>query len=246
MASMYSYDASTGKAVANDDWLITPELDGSAQKVSFFAKSYSAEYSESFQVLASSTDTKSESFTKIKEVTGVPGGWTKYEYTVPAGTKYFAIRCVSEDAFLFMVDEVSFIPAGGADIELKGYNVYRDGSRITDTPVPALSFVDKGYSADDHIYHVSAVYDRGESVPAKVEYKGMSGVETIAGADIRVYGAKGEIVIEGGEGLPAAIMLADGKIIRNATLSGRGARYAAAPGLYLVRIGRRTVKVIVH
>lgn len=246
MASMYSYDASTGKAVANDDWLITPELDGSAQKVSFFAKSYSAEYSESFQVLASSTDTKSESFTKIKEVTGVPGGWTKYEYTVPAGTKYFAIRCVSEDAFLFMVDEVSFIPAGGADIELKGYNVYRDGSRITDTPVPALSFVDKGYSADDHIYHVSAVYDRGESVPAKVEYKGMSGVETIAGADIRVYGAKGKIVIEGGEGLPAAIMLADGKIIRNATLSGRGARYAAAPGLYLVRIGRRTVKVIVH
>lgn len=246
MASMYGYDSSTGRAVANDDWLITPELDGSAQNVSFYAKSYSAEYSETFQVLYSTTDTKSESFTKIKEVANVPGDWTKYEYEIPEGAKYFAIRCVSMDAFLFMVDEVSYISAAGVDLELKGYNVYRDGARITDSPMSSLSFTDKGSSTNDHIYHVSAVYDRGESAPARVEYIGSNGVETITGADFRVYSDCGDIVIENAEGLQTVIMLADGKIIRNTVQHGPIGRYAVTPGLYLVGIGSHTVKVMVN
>ena len=245
MASMYSYDGSTGKAVANDDWLITPELDGSAQKISFYAKSYSAQYLETFQVLYSTTDTKPESFTMIKEVKDVPGTWTPYEYTVPAGAKYFAIRCVSEDAFFFMVDDISYIPLGGAGLELKGYNVYRDGVRITDSPVTSLSFVDKGSATADHIYHVSAVYDRGESVPAEVKYTFDSGVDTVDDTAWRVRTASGVIVIEGAEGLPVAIMLPDGKTVRTSAAVSGHERFAVSPGLYIVRVGREVRKVIV-
>lgn len=245
MASMYSYDGSTGNAVANDDWLITPELDGSSQKISFYAKSYSTDYLETFQVLYSTTDTKPESFNMIKEVRNVPGTWTLYEYTVPSGAKYFAIRCVSDDAFFFMVDDISYIPLGGVRLELKGYNVYRDGVRVTDSPVAELAYVDRGVSATDHIYHVSAVYDRGESVPAKADYKRGSSVDVIGVDSFSVSVAPGTIVIEGVENLPVSVILPDGKTIWATTASSSVVRVGTAPGLYLVRVGRTVRKVIV-
>lgn len=245
MASMYSYDASTGKSVANDDWLVTPELDGAAQKISFYAKSYSAQYPETFQVLYSTSDTRSESFQKLDEVKNVPGNWTLYEYNLPAGAKYFAIRCVSDDAFLFMVDDVTFLPLGGAALDLKGYNVYRDGERINESPVAELTYVDRGVSATDHIYHVSAVYDRGESVPVKADYKGGSSVDVIGADSFSVRVAPGAIVIEGVENLPVSVILPDGKTIWTTTASSSVVRVGTTPGLYLVRVGRTVRKVIV-
>ena len=48
LAQMYLYDASQC-----DDWLISPELTGEAQTLSFFARSYDAKYTEAFEVMVS-------------------------------------------------------------------------------------------------------------------------------------------------------------------------------------------------
>ena len=35
--------------------------------------------------------------------------WTRYEFAIPADTKYFAIHCQSTDIFVTMVDELSLL-----------------------------------------------------------------------------------------------------------------------------------------
>lgn len=245
LASMYGFDPDSDGAIANDDWLITPELTGAAQTVSFYAKSYSGSYPESFQVLTSSTGTDAESFTLLKEVKNVPGNWTAYQFEVTEGTKYFAIRCISYDCFLFMVDDVTFTSAKGGSIELAGYNIYRDGTRLNDKPVADLTFTDTKVAEGDHRYHVSAVYDRGESAPAALDFHVASGMESLSDARIAISASHGSITVEGAEGLGVAIVLPDGKTVFTTNNAPATVTVAVAPGLYIVRAGTVTRKAVV-
>lgn len=150
----------------NDDWLISPLLYGGAQTVSFWARSVDPIVAghESFEFLVSSTDRVSGSFTRIDEVPEVPQEWTKYTYDIPFGTAYFAIRCVSENKFIFMVDDIEYISdeTGLPDLTFGGYNVYRDGVKLNEAPIAANSYTAAADGAD-HIYNVTAVYAAGES-----------------------------------------------------------------------------------
>ena len=94
----------------NNDWMISPRL-LTAGTFSFWAKSYTTEYGmERFKVLTSTTDNQTASFTAI--TTGsyvtVDTTWTQFTYTIPASAKYVAIQCVSNDAFIFLVDDVQY------------------------------------------------------------------------------------------------------------------------------------------
>ena len=96
---------------SNDDWLITPQL-SSAQfgEVSFWARSYTDAYNlDRFQVGISTTDTNPASFTIISTGAYIeaPIVWTQYTYDLSAysGDIYIAIHCVSNDAFILMVDD---------------------------------------------------------------------------------------------------------------------------------------------
>lgn len=94
----------------NNDWMISPRL-LSAGTFSFWAKSYTTQYGmERFRVLTSTTDNQIASFTAI--TTGnyvtVDTAWTQFTYTIPASAKYVAIQCVSNDAFIFLVDDVQY------------------------------------------------------------------------------------------------------------------------------------------
>ncbi len=126
-----------------DDWMISPELSGQAQTISFYARSYSDTYGlEKFEILASNTGTAVGDFTAVARHENVPVEWTAYEAALPEGTKYFAIRCVSVNVFSFFVDDVSFIPAvnPASKFGILGYNVDRDGVRMNDQPLNAVSF----------------------------------------------------------------------------------------------------------
>lgn len=93
-------------------WLISPELSGEAQTVSFYIKSVTMAYEERFRVLYS-TDTKSTSdFVKVATANYyTPNSlWRRFSVKLPEGAKYFAIHCISEDAFGLMVDDITYIP----------------------------------------------------------------------------------------------------------------------------------------
>ena len=131
-----------GTSAPNNDWLISPELNlGSTGTLKFWAKSYTTQYgAERFKVLTSTTTNVYTSFTtylagSASTYISAPDVWTEYTYSLPQNVKYFAIQCVSNDAFIFMVDDVlvsdSSTPPPPQFGNLSGY-VYRYG---TSTPI---------------------------------------------------------------------------------------------------------------
>jgi len=150
----------------NDDWLITPRLDGTAQTVSFYAKAATYD-SEWIQIWYSTTDTHHDSFTALNdgETIYIHEGWKQITAEVPAGTRYVAVRCVRRTVFLFIDDFTYRAYSGSTDARtLVGYNIYRDGEKINDEPVTSTNYTDYGIDlADGHTYTVTAVYAEGES-----------------------------------------------------------------------------------
>lgn len=186
----------------NDDWMISPRLSGSEQTVTFRARSLTTMYgAESFQFYYSTTDTRLSSFTRIATVNEVPAEWTEYTYTLPEGARYFAIRCISDQTFAFLVDDVTYTPAHPADgLSLTGYNVYRNGVLITEKPVTDPVYVDTAATEAENTYHVTAVYDRGESAlsaPVTVKTSGIGSILNDGELLHDVYGIDGITIKRG-------------------------------------------------
>ncbi|MEF3695295.1 MAG: choice-of-anchor J domain-containing protein, partial [Candidatus Cloacimonadota bacterium] len=102
----------------NNDWMITPTVAGGGI-VRFYAKSYTDDYGlERFKVGVSNGSTNPNEFTIISGANFIeaPLDWTMYEYplTAYAGQNIrVGIQCLSNDAFIFMVDD--FYLEGGSD-----------------------------------------------------------------------------------------------------------------------------------
>lgn len=100
--------ASTG--AQNNDWIISPDLGTHTGCVfSFWAMAFDGQYPEWMKVGYSTTTNESSAFTFIQGGSHVvvPNEWTKYTYILPADAKYVAINCISDDAFIFMLDDIS-------------------------------------------------------------------------------------------------------------------------------------------
>ena len=109
--AMVSFAATKPK---NNDWLISPKikLAVSDNVLKFYAKAGDEEYGmEEFNVLISTTDTNTTSFTKLKsEVIDYDIEYAEYSYDLSAynGKEiYVAIQCVSNDQFGFILDDFS-------------------------------------------------------------------------------------------------------------------------------------------
>lgn len=153
--------------VTEDSWLISPCLSGMPQRISFWARAFDA-YTESFKVSFSTEDMEPDSFSDVRDSkTNVTKEWKEYSFDLPAGTRYFAVRAISNDALALLLDDISFVPDYLSVFEGKflGYNIYRDGQLIATVAADdqsATSFVDRPENAQ-HSYRVSALWDCGES-----------------------------------------------------------------------------------
>lgn len=117
-------------------------------------------------VYYSTTDNHHDSFVKLNDDDhiAVSDAWTKYTFTVPEGTRYFAVRCVRRVVML-MIDNFEYAPYDGSceASTLLGYNVYRNNVKINNELVTTNSFTDTEAGHPDAVYTVTAVYDSGES-----------------------------------------------------------------------------------
>ncbi|MDP2400466.1 MAG: choice-of-anchor J domain-containing protein, partial [Actinomycetota bacterium] len=98
-------------SAVNNDWLITPQLPAGATSIKFWAKSYTAQYGlERMKVGVSTTGTNPNNFTIVSgaQYIQVPIEWTEYTYSLASYNQpvYVGIQCVSDDAFIFFVDDV--------------------------------------------------------------------------------------------------------------------------------------------
>lgn len=183
LTSVYKTDAPQQNYVDADDWIISPELPGTAQTITFYVNNLRATSygTETFQVLASATNKETTSFKQVgSDYTQATGSWKQISVDLPAGTRFFAIRRVTsgEQQFLFMVDDISYAKGQTA----AAYNVYVDNTLAgsttgTDFTLPAT---DKA----PHSYSVTAVYaDGSESLPVSLTVTGIKTIERTLQAD---------------------------------------------------------------
>jgi hypothetical protein len=201
-----------------DHWLISPELMGNEQEISFFARVITADYGyETFEVLYSTTNDDIDSFVSLQEEWFDATDWTEYTFTLPEGTKYFAIRHTAQDIFGLMLDDVTFERGASAPV---GYNIYVDGQLVGNTSDTAYEMSAAGLSSGQHTFAVTAVYDGGkESAPATAVIDITTGINEIAL-----------------DGQPVDVYTIDGRLVRRQATSLKGLK-----GLYL--IGNKKVYV---
>lgn len=203
---------------ATDHWLISPELMGNEQEISFFARVITPDYGyKTFEVLYSITDADVENFISLEEVWTDATDWTEYTFTLPEGAKFFAIRHTAQDIFGLMLDDVTYERGASAPV---GYNVYVDGELVGSTPDTSYELPATGLSNGEHTFAVTAVYEGGkESAPATAVIDLTSGIDEIAL-----------------DGQPVDVYTLDGRLVRRQATSLEGLK-----GLYL--IGNKKVYV---
>lgn len=217
-----------GHQVPNDDWMISPRLDGAAQTVSFWAKGYKGIEVEGYvtemncpelmRVLATEKEYKSADdmdmadWTVVRDTFLVSNTeWTEYTADLPASTKHFALQCCSQEGFVLMVDDIAFRVEPKAII---GYKVYRNGELIATLGANFTTFIDPTPVADA-VYYVVAVYEQGESMPSNTFEESSEAVAGDVNGDSVVDVADIANVIDlmaQGSFLPAADVNNDGSI----------------------------------
>lgn len=232
----------------SDDWAVSPELSGDAQTVSFYARSYHNSYPHQIEVWYSDGSVKPADFTQA-ELTGSPSvsaEWTLLKATLPEGAKRFAIRNITNGGFIVFVDDVTYIPAGTprVDINLKGYDVYRDGNKLTTAPIATTAFEDTEVTdGETYTYMVTAVYDKGISSPCDPATIKFSGTD-MTYVSRSITSGHGYIRITGYDGEDITVSSPDGKIIATGN-AGAISTINVDSGIYVVKAGRKTAKIIV-
>lgn len=247
-----------------DDWMISPELPGIAQKVTFYAATAPEEYGEeSFEFYYSTGSTDPADFIMLGDRVDVPEGeyvedeygdeemvttWYEYSYDLPEGAKYFAIRYVSDDIMALFVDDITFTVYDEV-LTLQGYNLFRNGKQVNKELLTATSLKDDLSEQDpgNYDYAVETVYDKGHSGVsnvASVTVPEPVGIDGIAAGGLNVSAEKGIIIVKGAAGQQLGIYNASGIKIFDAIV-GDTLRLGVESGLYLVKTGDAIVKVMV-
>lgn len=194
----------------NDNWLISPELSGSAQTISFWAKSMMSAWPESFELLYSVTGNTRDCFTQTVEVQNYPASgevpevWTEFKAALPEGAKYFAIHHDSDDTLALLIDDVTYeaAPEIPLDLAVTGYHVFRNGKQITEATVAETSYSDTPAATYNETgshtfrYSVVPVYNHGAArVSNEVEVAlTSSGIEVVGIEELhkaKVYNLQG-------------------------------------------------------
>ncbi|MDE6242968.1 MAG: choice-of-anchor J domain-containing protein, partial [Muribaculaceae bacterium] len=136
----------------NDDWLISPELSGEAQLISFVVRRLNErDSSEKYNVLYSTTDTNPESFRRLNGANPLyaPFEWEVKNFALPEDAKYFAIKYVGVMQSAMMVDDLQF-EGYPTHVRPDGYRIYRDGKLLNSSLTSRTSFTDSNVA--DGVY----------------------------------------------------------------------------------------------
>ncbi len=186
-AAFHSASSATKDWADNDDYMVSPKLNGEAQTVKFWAKGYrgaesagyvtEAQYKESLEVLYTTQDIDlanietllkdGTTFQVAKETFVINDKeWEQYSAALPAGAKYFALHrnTPAADAFIMMIDDIEFTVAAQ---EPTAYRIYVNGAMMDEQPADVTSVTAQDVDFRNE-YFVTAVYDGLESAPSNV------------------------------------------------------------------------------
>lgn len=228
---MLANAATIDTGTPTNDWLISPELSGEEQTVSFWVKApndnvtnndqYQNAGPETFDVYYSEDDNNPSSFIKInKESLEATCNWTKHEIDLPEGALYFAVVYTTTGGLTaynfepnyFCVDDVIYKTGG---LKVMGYNVYRDGELAKKLDANTTTWTDTEASGT-HTYVVITVYANGESLNSNTVGVGdWTGIDDIVvapnNANAPVYNIAGQRVGNNLKDVKGGIFIQNGR-----------------------------------
>ncbi len=148
----------------SDNWVISPKVKGGSV-LSFYAMAFTGSYGdpESFDVMWSTGGTAADDFTVIATSSAPKSEWTRFEFELPATASRFAIRVHGRHSNPVLFDSFTFTQKSEPAIPT-GFNVYRDHMLLCTLPVESESHIDAApVKGQEHVYHVTALYNKGES-----------------------------------------------------------------------------------
>lgn len=241
----------------NDDWLISPQLSGKEQIVSFYARGIDSQTaSEKFEVLYAIDNegaiaSPADHFHPVSGSKPLTAGtsWTKYTFSLPAGATRFAIHYVGHQQYGLMVDDVCFNGYAAPTAEPDGYVILRDGKQINTRLVTDTTFTDvlpAALTASDNVtYEVCAVYGSLTAQPSAPYVMSTTGISstTLGSAQWQARPIQGGIILSGLTDGAATIVAADGRVVCAHATDGN---HRLDPGVYVVHSAGRSVKVVVR
>jgi len=230
----------------NNDWLISPELSGEAQTISFHARSGGANTwgQEELEVWYSDRLQVPEKFTCILPATKIPNEeWQEMTVDLPAGTRHFAIRCVSKIVMSLFIDDVAFTPVACGS-QLLGYEVWRDDDMIGTTGPGSETFSDVN-SDRESLYTVKAVYDDGVSLPCEgVVPRDAGAVNTVSQEATTVKVSHGEVAVTTERDAEIKVFTLEGVVLADRNGAGR-AVFHLDKGIYILTVNGKSYKIMV-
>ncbi|MEG1952098.1 MAG: choice-of-anchor J domain-containing protein [Bacteroidales bacterium] len=186
----------------NDDWFISPKLNYTNEfTFSFWARSFSSSNGlEKIQVGYSSNSKDSADFIWIQgeQALTLPTKWAEYSYQIPGFAKYVAIRNVSFNSYLLMIDEVFIGNEKTGETGIKGFKVYLDGKEVAQTQTKEYTFRNIS-NPENHKAGVQAFYETGVSSISEIGFNPLNAEEDLFAKSLSVYPnpAQNYIILEG-------------------------------------------------
>lgn len=233
-----------------DDWLISPEVAGGSL-MSFYITSLSSAYTESVEVLVSSTDDELDSFSTFTSFDLTSGGWNLFESQLPADTKYFAIHYISNDQFGICIDDIAYTPVE-APYDIEGWNIYRDGKLVAENSPSTLYLDEIPDATATYDYNVAATGTRRGvkmefPLSATVSYgKSSSITDVTADADaLNITVEKGLVTVSDCQGKKVEIADLRGITLYSARQTSDTLTLPLPAGLYIITVDARSAKILV-
>ena len=243
--------------VESDDYMISPELKPYRDfKFSFMAKTHQQldGWRERIRVGYSTTTPELDKFTWLDDTLRyVPLEYTKYEYTIPQEAKYVVLNSSSIMNFILFVDDVfigveeqvvgnSYMP-----VNVNGYEVYLDDTKVADTDDTEYTFTD--LADGTHTAAIVQKFATGNSEPLEITFSiGSTGVDNVAATMLSIY-VYGETLYINGDYSHAMVYSTSGAQVMSLDGESRADLSALPRGIYVVKAIRAdgetvTAKVI--
>lgn len=234
-----------------NDWLISPELKAGSTFKFKMTPGFTG-YIEYVDVLYSTTDDDPDSFQVLEAHKLLTAEWRDYEYQLPEGAKYMAIRYYgnTEESQMILLDDIEYVPAAES-ARLLGYDIYRSGSLIRECENVRGSWLDAAPATEEGAwYNIKPVISKNgvttRGLASNNAYVGASGIDAAQAQQGVVTASAGLVFFKGFQGLPAEIYSADGvKLFGTGALS--EAQTVQVPaGIVMARVNGRTYKLRVQ
>ncbi len=232
---MFMASASIG--YVNNDWLISPRLNGGEQWISFFARSFTHQDTpaERMKVWYSTTNADPVNFIALTaNYVELGETWQEYRFLLPEGARYFAVNCVSDDAFAMFVDDLTFNDMSVPVLTLTGYEVTCNGEPIATVTEPTYTHGGSGGK-----YAVRPVYTEGYGPLCDPIEVAVSEIYEASKPAVSVTAECGTIIVKGAEGDVTVTNVGGSSFTTGESV------IAVPAGVYIVTVDGITRKVIV-